>query len=253
MSFKAIQQAFIDYIKDPQSPLPKGTDERHMKVYRELFFNNIEGFVSAAFPVLRSLYTESYWLNLIQVFFVKHDCRSPIFVDIAAEFLGFLNDEYQLTEDDPEFMLELAHYEYLELLVSVAQDDPNTQKQVTLHNALPLCISNSAKIAQYRFEVQKISKDYQPEAPASEPQYFCVYRDMSDEVKFILLTSLSAQVLAYLSENPGLSKTQLIAAIAQLFPALAVTDIQTGISHLLEQMLARGIVSAICINNLSQK
>ena len=130
MGFIEVQQQFMDYIRDPSLPLPEGIEPRRMKIYRELFFNNIAGFVSSAFPVLKSVYEDDQWQALVQQFFVSHDCKTPIFVEIAGEFLAFLQHEYQMTEDDPVFMLQLAHYEWLELCVAVAPDTPQLNRSI---------------------------------------------------------------------------------------------------------------------------
>jgi len=140
MTFVNVQQSFIDYIRDPRQPLPSGTDARRMQVYRELFFNNINGFVSNAFPVLCSLYEDEQWEALVQQFFVTHDCQTPIFIEIAQEFLVFLQQEYRVSERDPVFMLELAHYEWLELVVATEQENP-------LHQSINDAQVNSAKLA----------------------------------------------------------------------------------------------------------
>lgn len=105
MGFIEVQQQFMDYIRDPSLPLPEGIEPRRMKIYRELFFNNIAGFVSSAFPVLKSVYEDDQWQALVQQFFVSHDCKTPIFVEIAGEFLAYLQHEYQMTEHD----LSLIH------------------------------------------------------------------------------------------------------------------------------------------------
>lgn len=90
MSFVETQQAFMAYIRDPDNqPAPSGIESRRLKIYQELFFNNIEGFVSSAFPVLKSLYPATQWLALVRQFFVKHHCKSPYFLEISQEFLLF--------------------------------------------------------------------------------------------------------------------------------------------------------------------
>ncbi|MFM9709917.1 HvfC/BufC family peptide modification chaperone, partial [Streptomyces galilaeus] len=66
------------------SLLQKGFEERRMAIYRDLFFNNIEGFITSGFPVLRTLYSTDDWNTLIRRFFVEHDCASPYFLDIAG-------------------------------------------------------------------------------------------------------------------------------------------------------------------------
>lgn len=63
------QATFAAYIRNPEkNPIPTSAKPERMAMYRELFFNNIEGFLSANFPVLHSLFDEQAWLNLAQDF-----------------------------------------------------------------------------------------------------------------------------------------------------------------------------------------
>ena len=65
------------HIRDPENnKKPADVEERRMAIYRDLFFNNVDGFVSSAYPVLKSLYTEQAWQRLIRHFFSMHDCKS---------------------------------------------------------------------------------------------------------------------------------------------------------------------------------
>ncbi|NKF52404.1 DUF2063 domain-containing protein [Shewanella sp. WXL01] len=244
MDFKAQQQQFMDYIKNPQNPIPEGIEPRRMTIYRELFFNNVDGFVSSAFPVLKSLYSQQAWGDLVQQFFEKHDCQTPIFVEIAQEFLSFLQNEYQLTDDDPVFMLELAHYEWLELVVAISKPNPAQQKlepEQVSHE--PLCFSSLARIAQYAFDVQHISLDYQPIEPPQQPQFFCVYLDDVQEVAFLQLNPLSAQVLAYIdAAQQPVSFSQITDWLMTAYPNMAQETISAGCLDMLKQMAEQGIV-----------
>ena len=59
MSFIEIQNEFMAHIREPQkNKKPSGIEDRRMAIYRDLFFNNIEGFISSGFPVLKTLYTQ---------------------------------------------------------------------------------------------------------------------------------------------------------------------------------------------------
>lgn len=242
MSFRQVQESFIDYIRDPSRPLPVDTDARRMSVYRELFFNNVEGFVSNAFPVLKSLYGRDNWLALVQQFFVTHDCQTPIFVEIAAEFLDFLINEYEANADDPAFILELAHYEYLELQVAVAQESESCQRLELITEDDKLVMSQCARVAQYAYEVQHISADYQPLEPASGPQCFCVYRDDDDDVQFLALAPLTAQVLSMLASADGMTLSGITAWCKSAFPQVQADAIEQGILPLLTQMAQKGII-----------
>ncbi|WP_299493575.1 putative DNA-binding domain-containing protein [uncultured Shewanella sp.] len=243
MSFIAIQKTFMDYIRDPDSPLPNGMTVERMDVYRDLFFNNIAGFVSNAFPVLKSLYSPVRWKVLVQTFFKQHDCQSPLFSNIAEEFLVFLQYEYEMDERDPVFMLELAHYEWLELVASIAVDN------VSHHfigaadiPSKPLCLSSSAQIAQYAYDVQHICINYQPVEPAKAPQLFCVYRDKKNEVNFLSLTPLTAQVLEYLSQFESVRLADIQTWLIETFTAMEPDNLKQGCLDLLVELSTKGII-----------
>ena len=60
-----LQTNFAAHIRGPQGVAPpEGIEDRRMDIYRELFFNNISGFLSNNFPVLRTLYELDEWTNL---------------------------------------------------------------------------------------------------------------------------------------------------------------------------------------------
>ncbi|MDH5361618.1 MAG: DNA-binding domain-containing protein, partial [Gammaproteobacteria bacterium] len=45
--FQVIQYQFAAYIRDPeQNPAPDNIEARRMKIYAELFYNNVEDFMS---------------------------------------------------------------------------------------------------------------------------------------------------------------------------------------------------------------
>ncbi|MBB1323046.1 MULTISPECIES: putative DNA-binding domain-containing protein [Shewanella] len=247
MGFMQVQQQFMDYIRDPSLPLPEGIEPRRMNIYRELFFNNISGFVSSAFPVLNSLYQDEQWQALVQKFFRSHDCQTPIFVEIASEFLAFLQHQYQITQDDPIFMLQLAHYEWLELCVAVAPDTPSSQLLVSGDLAQRrLCLATCAKVAQYAFDVQHISVDYQPIEPTPQANFFCVFRDLTEQVAFLQLTPLSAQVLAYIEQmslsQQGVTVEAIIVWLSEHYPQMSNDTLLSGCLPLLQQLAQKGII-----------
>ena len=115
MSFKNHQAAFAAYIRNPEkNPLPTDAKPERMAMYRELFFNNIDSFLIANFPVLHSLFKEQDWLNLVQDFFENHVCHAPHFSEIPEEFLAYLQNERK-NPTDLLFLVELAHYEWVEM------------------------------------------------------------------------------------------------------------------------------------------
>ena len=60
-----LQKDFAAHIRDPQSAVaPEGIEDRRMGIYRDLFFNNIRNFLSANFPVLKTLFDDKGWEEL---------------------------------------------------------------------------------------------------------------------------------------------------------------------------------------------
>ncbi|WP_153916130.1 DNA-binding domain-containing protein [Shewanella sp. TC10] len=246
MTFIDTQQSFMDYIRDPNQPLPDGMTLERMTVYRELFFNNINGFVSGAFPVLKSLYTEDAWLKLIQQFFVSFDCKTPIFIEISQEFIAFLQTSYQLLDYDPPFMVELAHYEWLELYIATVFDNENelviSSDMIT---ELPLSMSVKATVTQYHYEVQHISVDYQPTEPSEQPHSFCVYRDNADEVVFLQLNPLTAQVLAFITQAETCYLSDIITWLQSSYPQMSAEALSNGCLQMLQQLAEKGIICTL--------
>lgn len=117
-------------------------------------------------------------MALVKDFFARHDCQSPLFIDIAAEFLDYLCREQASALDAMPFMLELAHYELLELQVSVAVDNSAswlepTELQALEQLAAKLQLAVTARVAQYQFEVDRISQ-ISARIRCRPPRYFSV-------------------------------------------------------------------------------
>ena len=121
MNHTTLQRRFAARIRDPQQALPPGIATERMAIYEELFFNNLDGFISSGFPVLRQLFDEPRWHRLVRAFMREHRCRTPYFSQLGEEFIGWLQDGYRAEEGDPPFLLELAHYEWVELALSLAE------------------------------------------------------------------------------------------------------------------------------------
>lgn len=70
VDFKAKQLEFTQYIRNPATnPVPADVKPERMAMYRELIFNNIEGFLTGNFPVIRTLLDDQQWYDLAQDFF----------------------------------------------------------------------------------------------------------------------------------------------------------------------------------------
>ncbi len=214
--FTQQQYAFAAHIRQPdRNPAPEGIEDRRLAIYRELFYNNVEGFLSNGFPVLRELTDDDDWHAMVRDFFANHRCHSPLFMEISREFLTYLEQERGERENDFPFLRELAHYEWVELALSVAESDPGQidDPDGDLLEGIPV-LSSLAWPLCYQYPVHRISPDYQPDKPADQPVYLMVYRDGNDDVGFMELNAISARLFSLLQDDDTLTGRRALEQIA---------------------------------------
>jgi hypothetical protein len=241
MKFQQVQHQFVAYLRSPeQNEKPVDVRQERLDVYRELLFNNVSGFVSSAFPVLKSLYSEQAWQQRLQLFFAGYRCESPFFLSIAMSFLDFLQDQYELQSDDPVFMLELAHYEWLELELATRKAQVGLAVMDLKQQALQL--SDLASVQAYQYPVHKICIEFQP--TEAEASFLLIHRNSDDEVKFIALNQLTTLLLEVLAQQPGLTLTELVGQLSPYVPQLDPTQLLSGAEQILLNFAEKGIVHA---------
>jgi len=244
VDFKAKQREFAAYIRDPDNnPVPPDVNEQRIAMYRELFFNNIDNFLSSNFPVLRKILDDQQWFELAQDFFARHRCKSPYFSEIPEEFLAFLQNERTHADDFP-FLLELAHYEWVEMALSIAREEYiiDQQKPEDLLQQR-IQVSPLAWPLAYRYPVHKIAPAFLPVEPPPEPTFLIVYRDRSDDVKFLEITPVTYRLLEILQQNDSpLTKDclgQLAAESNHANPEIITTGGLQVLKTLYEKMIIR--------------
>ncbi|MGZ8191196.1 MAG: HvfC family RiPP maturation protein [Methylococcaceae bacterium] len=216
VDFSSKQSEFGAYIRDPvNNPVPADVRKQRMEMYRELFFNNINSFLSSNFPVLRTILDDQQWLDLVQDFFVKHRCKSPHFSEIPEEFLDYLQNERDSSGDFP-FMLELAHYEWVEMALSIAKENciANTQLPDNLL-AESIQLSPLAWTLAYQYPVHKIAPAFLPATAPEQPTFLIVYRDCDDDVHFIEITPMTYRLLEIIQEQGNVLTETCLKQVAQ--------------------------------------
>jgi hypothetical protein len=229
------------YLRNPETEdPPAGIESRRLKIYQDLVYNNIEGFISGGFPVLRSLFDDDKWHKLVRHFIEGHRCHTPYFLEISQEFLHFLMEGYTARECDPPFMSELAHYEWVELALDVSEEQLEGPDSLDPLNSVPV-ISPLAWLLSYQFPVQRIGLSCRPDS-AGEPTYLVVYRNREDVVKFMELNAATARLLELVRDNIVLSGTQLLEQLAVELGMEAGSVIGFG-TELLQQFVDVAIIS----------
>ena len=207
------QRAMARYLRDPQGQhAPEGIEARRLLVYRDLVYRNIEGFVRSGFPVLHSLYEPAAWEARVRDFIQHHRCHTPLFLRISEEFIDYL--AALPAGDLRPFEAELAHYEWLELAVEVADGDP----AVTVDGLTPdrACarLAETARVASYRYPVHRIGPSFQP-AESGEASHLLVYRARTGRAKFVELNGATARLLHEIGAAAGSRVAATLAQLAQ--------------------------------------
>jgi len=246
--FKQLQYAFTKHLRNPaKNPRPDDIEARRMKIYTELFYNNVEGFMSNAYPVLRELTEDEKWHRMIRDYFEKHQASTPLFQEMPREFLKYLENEREAEQDDYPFMLELAHYEWVELALSVTDienDYSNVDIEGDLLEGVPV-LSKTAWPLNYNYKVHEICDSFLPEQPDEQPTYLVVYRNADDEVLFLDINPVTAQLLHDINEETNLTSKQMLTNIAeQLNHPNPNVVIQGGI-QILDDLKTRGVIIGV--------
>ncbi len=241
------QRALGDYIRDPaRAPPPVGIEERRLKIYRELFFNNIESMLAGNFPVIKRILTGASdterWPALVRDFYREHPSRTPLFTELAREFVRYVearaaniddDSARQSTADapghaaeaDPPWLAELAHYEWVELALQISEaraddiahdydGDSGSSPGQALLDGRPL-VSPLAWPLSYTWPVHRIGPDHQPDTPPAEPTCLLLQRDAAGKVHFQQLSALTFRLLQRLQQHPELDGRSQLQALAR--------------------------------------
>jgi uncharacterized protein len=234
--FAEQQNALAAYIRDPEHVAPPpGIEERRLKIYRELFFSNVESLLAGNFPVIRKIYADE-WPALIRAFYREHGCQTPLFTELPREFMRYLDTREAQGRGDPLWLRELAHYEWVELALQIgeatAQDiahDPHGD----LLEGRPL-LSPLVWPLAYVWPVHRIGPDHRPDTPPETPTLLMLRREADGKVSFHALTPLTFRLLQRLDAEPDLSgREQLLALAAEAGAEDAQSFLDEGAAQLI--------------------
>lgn len=212
---RAQQDALAAYIRDPENVAPPaGIEQRRLKIYRDLFFNNVSGMLAGNFPVIHRIYGEARWQALMRGFYRDHDCHTPLFTELAREFLRYL--DAPTAPAHPPWLRELAHYEWIELALQISEavdSDVAHAPDGDLLAGRP-ALSPLAWPLAYAWPVHRIGPDFQPDAPPDAPTLLLVHRETSGTIRFHVLSPLTYRLLQRLDEAPELDGRAQLCALA---------------------------------------
>ena len=250
MRFQDYQRAFTARIRAPRThPRPPGAPAERMKVYEELLYNNVAGVLEGCFPVCRKILGARRWTRLVRGFFRDHASRSPFLRQVPGEFLKYLRDEWPGDSDYPAFLLELAHYEWVELELDTSDRDkdlPPHRHAGDLLEGRPL-LNPVLQVLTYRWPVHRLSPRFKPVQAPAEPTFLLVYRAPELDVRFTVINAATARLLTLLQENPGLTGHELLGRLAAEWPEANAGALHAYGASLLADLRAQGVLLGVLI------
>lgn len=249
--FQQLQMQFAAHIRDPENcaynPVgEKAIEERRLKVYAELFFNNLHDLFSQVFPVCKAILGQQRWQQITREYLIKHQAQTPLFHHLAEEFLAFIESEFEPLKSDPAFLLELAHYEWVELALAVSEEVDFSPQQLELESIDLDKVYELSPLAwplAYEWPVHQLSEDYQPTEKPLQVTTLLVYRSFDEDglecIDFMELTPMLYQWLMAMSDSKSASK-----ALEQVTQAIQIDKDQLNAfaKTTLQALLARGII-----------
>jgi len=236
------------YLRDPEhNAPPTEMDPARAQVYRDLVFANLSSLLSGTFPVLVKILGEEHWRSLVRIFLRDYRARTPKFGEIAQEFVEFLASEPLALVDGPwpPFMVELAHYEWVEMALQQSDAEPVAAGDAALLLDRPLQVSPLAWPLAYAWPVQRVGPDYQPDVLPAQPTLLLVRRAEDWSVRFSELSPLAWRLLLLVGEFPELTGRELLQGLAVEAGAVGSLEFLEGGVGLLRQMHGEGVLGVV--------
>lgn len=190
-------------------------------LYRDLIRTALEDPLADTFPITRTLLEDaSAWTGCVEAFLASRTVSSPYYREVAPAFVVWLAASHWGQERWP-FLLQLAHYEAVELEVLRAPDVP---PPAGLHTEPALdrvaVLDPAARNLAYGFAVQLATVEA-PEPPPACARLLC-HRDREGVFRVLELTPPVSALLARSQDGQALGPAlvELGADPDEAFPLL---------------------------------
>ncbi|MDP1665274.1 MAG: putative DNA-binding domain-containing protein [Methylobacter sp.] len=244
-AFQVLQRQFLAHLRDPkQQPLPAGFARQDVGVYVDLLYNKFNDSLETCFPVTHSILGETAWQKLLKTFIARHRCLSPYYRQIPDEFVLYLQNESQAA-DNPPFLAELAHFEWMELILSIAEAEPVATETLSDEQLMdaPLVFTPVMRLLHYVWPVQQISRTYQPDEPPSASTHILGFRDSTDRVQFIALNPATAGLVLRLQKRN--TATQVLQELGKDLTASELSNLLLFGKSILADLHRQGAIIGI--------
>ena len=239
-SFIEIQRTFTRHMREPDAnSAPSGIEDRRMKIYRDLIYNNIQNFMANSFPVIRKIMDEDDWHKLMRQYVSQHQAQTPLFPRMPQEFLKYLNEDISRVPAAYPYLAELAHYEWIETALSIDEreiDYSIADKTGDLLSDIPVLNPVSMPV-MYQWPVHQLSPENLPDQCPEQPTFIIIFRKSGYEISFMELNAVSARLIDKLNQHDGKTGKALLLEIAEELQHPDSDVVVTGGKEILQSLL----------------
>ena len=238
------QSAFTAYVRDPEhAPSPHEIPRERMDLYARLVFGNVERVMSNMFPVLKSHLAETAWNTIVRAFFRDFPMHDPLFRTMPKEFVRYLQERPR-ADDDPPYLLELAHYEWVDYALTVDESEidlTGVDEDGDLLAGRP-ALNPLLWMLSYDFPVHTFRSEQPSTSAPALPTYLVASRGRDDRLTILELNAVSARLLELIDEQPARSGQELLEiTAADLGHEVTPTFLSAG-RDMLERFRAKDVI-----------
>ena len=222
MPFQQFQLAVTEYLREMQNKdTTREQKPRQQEIYRDLVYKNINQCIADVFPITKNIIPEDDWETMIREFINVHSLQTPYFLEICQEFLAYFINTRTTQPTDHPFIVELAHFEWIQLAIEIADIEiadinfpDTTNNSAPTDNSLwktsPLALGLS-----YSYPVHIIDEFYLPTEPSAQATYLVVYRSRNDDVKIMEIDNLSLAIIQLLQTHENINYSQILQSLLE--------------------------------------
>ena len=180
---------------------------------------------------------------MVRDYLVRHVSWTAAFVELPREFLAYLARERD-DDEDPPYLGELAHFDWLETLVGADRADPAAvacERDADLLAGTPV-LNPTLRLATYTYPVHAITADFRPAAPPAIATHIAAFRDCAQCYAFLDLSPAAARLLECLQAAPDRNGRSVLESLAAEFGQAELAGFVAAGSTILARMRARGAI-----------
>lgn len=229
---QAQQRALAAALRDPQASAPAWMPPQRLALYRRLLLNTVDGMLSRAFAVARSLLDAAQWQALVAGFHAQLRSDDPQLRHLPTTFLRWLQNDAEVRMALPPWWTALCAYEQVDFELTAQPfdwPDDAALDDATLTARLldgPVRLSALAQVFESAWPVHRIDAAFASahREPPPQPTRLLIWRDRRDAVRFMEIDIATVLLLqAAQGTHSGREQLQALAATLQQ-PADAVVD-----------------------------